>query len=309
MRLLRGEVQIVEQFAVLVHARVVAGQETVSVEDRVGSGEEGQRLGFAGERAAPGGEAHFGAGQGDAGGGDEPHELKDVHGGEVGQLRAGHRDQAVDGRAFRQRVEVGQHFEQFEPVGFGLAHADDPAATKRHPGFPHGGNGVEPVLVGVGGDDLGVKLGRGIEVVVVGGDAGFLELAGFDGGQVAEGDADFDAELGDVADDVQDMLELGLAVADAAPGRAHAEPGGAVVDGCFGCGHDLAFFHQRGERQFAAVAGALGAVAAVFGAAARLDRQERAELDLIHFPMFQVDAAGLLDEGEKGLFVDALKLG
>ena len=34
---------------------------------------------------------------------------------------------------------------------------------------------VEPVLIGARGDDLAVELGRGVEIVVVGGEPGFGE--------------------------------------------------------------------------------------------------------------------------------------
>ena len=41
---------------------------------------------------------------------------------------------------------------------------------------PHVGDGLQAVVVGSGGDDLGVVLARGVEVMVVGVEARVLEL-------------------------------------------------------------------------------------------------------------------------------------
>ena len=67
--------------------------------------------------------------------------------------------------------------------------------------------------------------------MIVGGDAGVAELVGFLGAEFAEGDADFHAERGDVADDIEHLLKLRGAAAHALPGGAHAEAGGTGVLG------------------------------------------------------------------------------
>ena len=56
------------------------GEELRPVEDRVGPGEEAQRLGLVGHRLAAGGEAHVARGHGDAGGGDGADEVDRVDG-------------------------------------------------------------------------------------------------------------------------------------------------------------------------------------------------------------------------------------
>ena len=92
---------------------------------------------------------------------------------------------------------------------------------------------------GVRGDDLGVILGRGVDVVIVSGDAGFLELARFGRAELAERDADFHAELADFADGAEHLLELRVALAHAFPRRAHAEAGRAIRPRALRGGHDL----------------------------------------------------------------------
>ena len=46
------------------------------------------------------------------------------------------------------------------------------------PALAHASDGVEPVLIGPRGDDLAVELGRGIEIVVVGGEPSLGEALG-----------------------------------------------------------------------------------------------------------------------------------
>ena len=75
----------------------------------------------------------------------------------------------------RQRRE---RLEQTHAVLVALPEADDPARAHRHPGVADGGERVEPVLVDARRRDFAVVLGRGVEVVVVGGEAGGAEVAG-----------------------------------------------------------------------------------------------------------------------------------
>ena len=59
-----------------------------------------------------------------------------------------------------------------------LAHADDAAAADRDAGLAHVRERLEAIVVGARRDDLAVELGRGVEVVVVGGEAGLGEALG-----------------------------------------------------------------------------------------------------------------------------------
>ena len=63
--------------------------------------------------------------------------------------------------------------------GVGLAHVGDglqPLLTPTPTPTTHVGDGLQAVVVGSGGDDLGVVLARGVEVMVVRVEARVLEL-------------------------------------------------------------------------------------------------------------------------------------
>ena len=83
---------------------------------------------------------------------------------------------------------------------------------------------VEPLVVGAGRDDVAVKLGRGVEVVVVGGETGRSQGIGLFLREHAEGAAGLHAEPANGAHHVEHLIE-GRAVGHVAPGRAHAEAG------------------------------------------------------------------------------------
>ena len=151
-------------------------------------------------------------------------------------------------------------------------------------------------------------LGRGVDVVVVGGEAGVLEFAGFDVAELAERDADFHAEFADLADGFEHGVELGIAVANAFPCGSHAEAGGAVFAGGLGDGHDLIDGHEAFFFEPGVVVGALGAVAAILAAAAGLHAEECAKLDLVFRPEFEKNTPTFLDEIEEGTVVDLLEI-
>ncbi len=304
-----GEAEVAEEFHVLVGARIGGGEEFVAVEDGVGTGEVGEGLGFTAQVCAAGAEAHFGLRHGDAGYGDHADEREGIDDFVVAERCAFDGHEGVDRNAFGLRIEVGDDLQHFQTVVDGLAEAKDAAAADGHAGVLRVADGAQAVLEGVGADDVRVMLGRGVHVVVVGGDTGFLEVGGFFRAEFAEGDADFHAELGNVAHDVEYLVEFLGAFAHAFPRRAHAEAGGAVRTGGEGAFHDLLLRHELLRLHARGVAGALGAVAAVFAATAGLDAQKGAKLHFVAGPVFIMHGACLLEEVEEGLVINAVKLG
>lgn len=139
--------------------------------------------------------------------------------------------------------------------------------------------------------------------MVVGVEPGLLQASGLVAGEHAQGAAGLQAELLDAADHLQDAVER-RAVADLAPGGAHAEPGRAVVAGPAGGGQHVADVHQGLGGDVGVVPRGLGAVAAVLGAAAGLDRQEHADLHLARVVVAAVDLGGAEDQVEDRGAVD-----
>ncbi len=162
---------------------------------------------------------------------------------------------------------------------------------------------------GVGGHDVRVELRAGVEVVVVGGDAGRAELPRRLGRELAEGDADLHAELGHLAHGLEHLGELRVVLGDALPGRAHAEAGAAVGAGALGRLEDACDRRQRLALEAGGVVGALGAVGAVLAAAAGLDAHQGAELDLVLGPVGAIDLARPGDQVEEGQVVEGPQRG
>ncbi|MNX78943.1 hypothetical protein D3C86_1105550 [compost metagenome] len=114
-------------------------------------------------------------------------------------------------------------------------------------------------------------------VVVV--QPGVLQLLGLSVLQHAQRDAGFQAQRLDRADHLRhgfQVMRLG-----AAPGRAHAKALRTARLRGPGGGHHLVQRHQLVRIQSGVVMRGLRAVGAVFGTAARLDRQEAGQLDRV----------------------------
>ncbi len=297
-----------EELVVFVFGGVGLGEEFFAGEDGVGAGEEAEGLGFVGHFDAAGGEADVGGGHEDAGGGDHADEVEGVDGFFVGEGGAFDALEGVDGDGFGVGVLVGELEEEVEAVGGGFAHADDAAAADGDAGVADVLEGVEAVLVSAGGDDGAVEFGGGVEVVVVGVAAGGFEACGLGVGEHAEGAADFEAEVVDGGDEIEDGIEV-LAVFHFAPGSAHAEAGGAFGLGFAGFLEDVVFGEDGVFFDAGVVVGGLWAVGAIFGAAAGFDGEECGALDFVGVEVGAVDGGGLEEEVGEGLGVEGLEFG
>ena len=160
-----------------------------------------------------------------------------------------------------------------------LAHPDDPAAANRNAGRANALERVEPILVIARRDHLAIELGRGVEIVVVVVEAGGLERLGLAVAQHAERAARLEAERLHFPDHREHRLEI--AVLRSAPRGAHAEARRALrLRGARGR-HDRVETEERLLGDAGVVALRLRTVAAILGAAAGLDRDERRELDRV----------------------------
>ena len=134
--------------------------------------------------------------------------------------------------------------------------------------------------------------------MVVGCQAGFFQLFGLLEVDHAERDADFHAHVSHAVDHFLDVAKIGFAAAHVAPGGAHAEAGAAVFFGGAGGGENGVDGDHLGGFEAGVVARGLGAVGAVFGAAAGFDVHEGAHLNGGGVVKAAVD--GALDEGAGG---------
>ncbi len=293
-----------EKGAVVVHAWVRGGKELVAVENRICTREEAERLGLACETVAAGGEADFCFRQNNARCGDQAHQLENINRWRVGEWSSGDRGKAIDRHALRLRVHGAKNLEHFEAVDFRFPHANNSATANAEARALDRANGIQTILEGVGADDFFVMLGRGVDVVVVGGEAGFLELAGLDVTELAEGNTHFHAKLADLAHGLEHHFKLRVAVADALPCRTHAEAGRAIFPRRASHGQNLVHRHEALFFQACVVVRALGAITAILAATAGLYAKQRAKLDLVFRPELQKNPAAFLNEIEEGTVVD-----
>ena len=161
-------------------------------------------------------------------------------------------------------------------------------------GAAHLGQGGQPVGMGVGGDDLAIELGAGVQVVVVVVQAGSLEPLGLAGFEHTQGDAGLQAQGLDLADHLRHGFQV--AVLGPAPGRAHAESGGAARLGGTRGLDDLGHVEQTFAFQPGVVAGRLRTVAAVFGTPSGLHRQQSGQLHTVRIEMLPVHARRPVDQ-------------
>ncbi|CAB5392096.1 unnamed protein product [Rhizophagus irregularis] len=184
----------------------------------------------------------------------------------------------------------GERMDEADAVGARLAHPDDPAAAHVDPRFADILKRVEPVLEAARGDDVGILLRRGVDVVVVIIEPGVGELPGLMRLEHAERHAGLEPHLAHALHHRDDRGHV--AVLRVAPGGAHAE---ALAAGVLGLRRRLqhgADVHQFGRLELGLGADRLVAIAAILGAAAGLDRQQRAQLHLARGVVRAVDGLG-----------------
>ncbi|MOA11627.1 hypothetical protein D3C78_1315790 [compost metagenome] len=151
--------------------------------------------------------------------------------------------------------------------------------------------GIEPVLIGAGGDDVTVELGGGVEVVVVVVEPGGAEAGGLLRGQHPKGHTGLHAEAAHPLDHLQYVGHVPLP--GVAPGGPHAEAGRAVGPGLTGPLQHLFHFHQPLGLESGMIAGALGAILAILRTGAGLDGEQGADLHLVRIEMGAVNGLGL----------------
>ena len=147
-------------------------------------------------------------------------------------------------------------------------------------------------------------LGGGIDIVIVGGEAGLLELAGLNVSELAEGHADFHAKLGHFAHGFDHGFKFRVAIAHALPCGSHAEARGAIRPGALGHRKYLCGAHEGFFLEARIVVGALSAVAAILAAAASLHAEQGAELDFVFRPEFEKYPAAFLNQVEEWAVVN-----
>ena len=129
-------------------------------------------------------------------------------------------------------------------------------------------------------------------VVII--EAGAFEALGLGRGQHAERGAGLQPQRLDPFDHLDDAIEV--AVLGAAPGGADAKAPGADRLGALRRHHDLVGVHDLCRPDPGLVTGALGAVAAILGAAAGLDVQQGAELHLVGVEIAAIKPMGAEQE-------------
>ncbi len=302
------QAQLGKQRAVALCLGVAGGQQLVAVENRVGTGQKGKRLGGFAHLLAACREAHMALGHHDARHGNGADERQRVQVLRVFQRGARYLYQHVDRHRLRMRGEPGQLLQQRAAILGAFAHAENTARTHLHTGVAHGGQSFQAVAIGARGDDFAVVVGGGVEVVVVvvqprGGQPGGLFTIDH-----AQRHAGFEPQRFHLAHHLfhrQQILVLG-----AAPGRSHAEAAGACLFGGLGLGHHFLYFQQLLFFQLSVVVTRLGAVLAVFRAGPGLDRQQGRHLHCVGIevcPMYLLGLKQQVVEGQRKQRVDFLE--
>ena len=141
---LRHQIQLGHQIAIVIHAGIRGGEQFVAVEDRVGAGEEAERLAFARQPGAAGAERRtFAFGN--------AMRVVAIRRTSSKTSTGGWSSSGVPGMAMRQLIgtlsgggsKLVSTSSIFSRSSIGFAHADDAAAADGHAGLLHGRDGVE----------------------------------------------------------------------------------------------------------------------------------------------------------------------
>src|ERR1039458_4354056 len=106
------------------------------------------------------------------------------------------------------RVECSELVEQPNAIVIRLSKTDNAAAADCDSGLSHRGERPEAVIVITCSNDLAIKFGRSVEIVVVSGEAGVRQALGLCIVEHSERAADLHTELRDAADHLENTFEI-----------------------------------------------------------------------------------------------------
>ena len=177
--------------------------------------------------------------------------------------------------------------QQSDAVFIGFAHADDAAAAHGDSRLPDMLQRAQSVLVISRRDDLAVKLGGRIEIVVVGIQAGIGETLRLRFIQHAKRATYFQSNRRHASDHFKHRLEL-RTIADLAPGRTHAESRDSLCARFARRFHDVFYGKQILPVHARFIVRALRTIGAILRTPAGLDRQQLAKLYLARLKILTV---------------------
>lgn len=277
-----------ENSSVLVPTVAVRGQHLLAGEDGIGTCHETQHLLLLGERRSASGKTDDGSRHHHASRGNGPQSSIEWRRGIVSHGRALDRHKRVNREGFRVRGHRGHGVDETDMILWLLPEPQDATRAHVQSRVPDVLDGLQALVVSPRGDDGGVVLPRGIDVVIIRRKSRLLQLLGLVEIDHAQRDADLHAHAAHAVDHGLDVLEVRLAAAHVAPRGAHAEPRAAVVlRDARGLEHRVHGDHLGGLEP-RVVPRRLRAVRAVLGAPAGLDVHERAHLDgggVVEFPV------------------------
>jgi len=247
-------------------------------EEGVGSGQHAEGLCLHGHVGAARRHAYFGLRHEYTRCCNEAQHSEGVRWGQALQWGTREGEEGVDRDGLRVLGLVGQSLQQFAPVLNTFPQAQNTAAADVYAGLAYMPQGLQALLIAAGGDNVGIKLRGGVQVMVIGVEAGLFEALSLGGRQHTEGSANLEAQAAYLANHFEDGLEGG-ALPHLPPGGPHTKAGGPCFFGFAGGLEDFFQRHEFLHRECAGVAYGLGAIGAVLGAAAGFNGEQAAQLD------------------------------
>jgi hypothetical protein len=227
-----SETVLCEHGLVFVPAVAIGSQHLLTGEDGIGTSVEAQDLLCLAHGSAASGDSDDSGGHDNSCSGDGAEdgvEADAFAARVVTEWRTLDRDQSVDGKRLRVGRHVGNGVKQTNMVLRLLAQTKNTTRADVDTSLAHVRQSLQTLVVGSGGDDGGVVLPRGVDVVVVCGQASRLELLGLVLVNHAECDADLHVHGAYALDHGLDVLQAGLSSSHVTPGCAHAEACASVL--------------------------------------------------------------------------------
>jgi hypothetical protein len=227
-----GETVLCKHGLVFVPTVAVGSQHLLTSENGIGTSVEAQDLLCLTHGGAASGDSDNSGGHDNScsGDGTEDGVKADAFAARVvAERRTLDRNQSVDGERFRVGRHVGDGVKQTNMVLRLLAQTKDTTRADIDTSLAHIGESLQTLVVGSGSDDGGVVLSRGVDIVVVCGQASRLELLSLVLVNHAECDADLHVHGAYTLDHGLDVLQTGLSSSHVTPGCAHAEACASVL--------------------------------------------------------------------------------
>mmetsp|Transcript_46281 Transcript_46281/g.68250 ORF Transcript_46281/g.68250 Transcript_46281/m.68250 type:complete len:327 (-) Transcript_46281:419-1399(-) len=290
MRRLPMQAKFLKQCRILINVRIIRRQQFIPIKNGIRSGLKHEILLGLRKTQASSRQSHHSPRHDNPSGGNHTRHIERINLVyipllSIPQGRSLDAHQRINRHALGMLRQCRQHMQQSNPIRFLLPQTQYTPTTNANARIPYIRNGLQSILVTPGANHLGIMLRTSIQIMIVRGEAGFLELLGLRGVEHSEGAAYLETHGVHAAYHFENVAECSFFVSHFAPCGSHAKAGGPGFFGAGGGFEDCLYLHGRCWLDKCLMPRALTAIRTILRASARLDTQQGALLHLGGIPI------------------------